>query len=447
MSTFLTGSQVDNEKQFRCSQKAFRLHVKSENKIKKNKDIPLSKDSNNNFSFSRKHQKTLTIPKIQTFKKLKSLKNEYIKQTLNNFNIKPPLDLSFTIQMIYSNDIPKKHSKPKPRGNYIYKNYRNKIPKPIPANTLENIKNIRCNTEMKEMNDKEIKKYFMKYDKGESLYKELGIRRFEFLNQIKNRSNSEKQLSTIKIKTRPNTPNNVKLFNTVYKDTLYDNHINLNDCNFKTKTADQRYKKNMESLLYLKNIVLNAKHYNEQKQYIISYLNTEGIFDTDEMTDTKINHFIKYLNTDFIINPKILFKEELINILNDRPNILKHKNKTEYLTNIKTIIPHKIDIKEQMRENIVNNIVLHQFPIQNTEIERIDIKNYPLRTCESLSKTIDELDSEIRQKVKSNYEDETTLTKKDIIEIKKQGKLLEVVCFQRAKERINLLKTHNQTIN
>ena len=55
MSTFLTGSQIDNEeKKFRCSQKAFRLHVKSETKIKKKKDVPTSKDSNNNFSFSRK---------------------------------------------------------------------------------------------------------------------------------------------------------------------------------------------------------------------------------------------------------------------------------------------------------------------------------------------------------------------------------------------------------
>ena len=151
MSTFLTGSQIDNEeKKFRCSQKAFRLHVKSETKIKKKKDVPPSKDSNNNFSFSKKHKKTLTIPKIQTFKKLKSLKNEYIKQTLNNFNIKPPLDLSFTI----TNDIPKEYSKPKPKGNYIYKNYRNKIPRPLLPDTLEN-KHISCNTEMKEMNEEE----------------------------------------------------------------------------------------------------------------------------------------------------------------------------------------------------------------------------------------------------------------------------------------------------
>ena len=443
MSTFLTGSQIDNEeKKFRCSQKAFRLHVKSETKIKKKKDVPPSKDSNNNFSFSRKHKKTLTIPKIQTFKKLKSLKNEYIKQTLNNFNIKPPLDLSFTI----TNDIPKEHSKPKPKGNYIYKNYRNKIPRPLLPDTLEN-KHISCNTEMKEMNEEEIKKYFIKYNKAESLYKELGIRRFEYLTQIKNRSNSEKKLTTIKIKSRPNTPNNVKLFNTVFKDTLYDTHINLNDCNFKTKTADQRYKKNMESLLYLKNIVINAKNYKEKKQYIISYLNTEGIFDINEMTDNKIKNFINYISTDFTINPKLLFKEVLTNILNNRPNLIKQKNKAEYLTNIKTIIPHKIDPKEEIRAKIVNNLVLHQYPFQNNEIERIDIKNFPLRTCETLSKSIDELDSELCKKIKSHYEDENTLTKKDIIEIKKQGKLLEVVCFQRAKERINLLQTHNQTIN
>lgn len=444
MSTFLTGSQVDNEeKKFRCSQKAFRLHVKSEGKIKKKKDVPTSKDSNNNFSFSRKHKKTLTIPKIQTFKKLKSLKNEYIKQTLNNFNIKPPLDLSFTI----TNDNPKEHSKPKPKGNYIYKNYRNKIPRPVLANTLENQNHTTCNTEMKEMNEEEIKKYFMKYNKAESLYKELGIRRFDYLNQIKNRCNSEKKLSTLKIKSRPNTPNNFKLFNTVFKDTLYDTHINLNDCNFKTKTANQRYKKNMESLLYLKNIVINAKNYDEKKQYIISYLNTEGIFDINEMTDDKIKNFINYITTDFIINPKILFKEVLTNILNNRPNIIKQNNKPKYLTNIKTIIPHKIDSKEEIRAKIVNNLVLHQYPFLNNEIERIDIKNFPLRTCETLSKSIDELDSDLRKKIKSNYEDESTLTKKDIIEIKKQGKLLEVVCFQHAKERINLLKTHNQTIN
>ena len=49
---------------------------------------------------------------------------------------------------------------------------------------------------MKEMNEEEIKKYFMKYNKAESLYKELGIRRFEYLTQIKNRSNSEKKLTT-----------------------------------------------------------------------------------------------------------------------------------------------------------------------------------------------------------------------------------------------------------
>ena len=55
---------------------------------------------------------------------------------------------------------------------------------------------------MKEMNEEEIKKYFMKYNKAESLYKELGIRRFEYLTQIKNRSNSEKKLTTIKIKSR-----------------------------------------------------------------------------------------------------------------------------------------------------------------------------------------------------------------------------------------------------
>ena len=258
------------------SLKAYRMVLPNTQNKRDKKSIDSSEPSKRNHS--QKCNKThLTIPKLKTYKKLKSLKNELIKQTLNNFNSKPNLNLSLTI----TNDIARPPLIPKKRGNYIYHNYRNKHMKTNKiykkdAHISNSLTEPFCNNPDKQS----ILNYFSKYDNSISLYSILAKERNKFKMKFKNVHNKKEGYPTlIKSKARPNTPNNKKIFHTVFKEIIYDDIIPLNDCHYRTKTENERYIKYMEDLRFIQHLVLESPNKEQAENYVLCFLNENRIFE------------------------------------------------------------------------------------------------------------------------------------------------------------------------
>ena len=185
----------------------------------------------------------------------------------------------------------------------------------------------------------------------------------------------------------------------------------------------------MKELLKLKQLMNNIKIMNKENKndyayrILISYLSQNGINDKKYFSKNYLKNFKEFLKLDFAIDPKIAFKECLLDILNGKydkyiENPMDSVEQSLYYIPKKQVFSQK-NIK---KVNLFNNhFKLHEIKVEKPsiiEIKETDVKNYmkSLQSCTNVS--FDKLE---------NYEI-----------IKKKGKLLEFICYNKQKKR-NLL--------
>ena len=185
----------------------------------------------------------------------------------------------------------------------------------------------------------------------------------------------------------------------------------------------------MKELLKLKQLMNNIKIMNKENKndyayrILISYLSQNGINDENYYSKKYLKNFKIFLKLDFEIDPKIAFKECLLDILNGKydkyiENPMDSVEQSLYYIPKKQVFSQK-NIK---KVNLFNNhFKLHEIKVEKPsiiEIKETDVKNYmkSLQSCTNVS--FDKLE---------NFEI-----------IKKKGKLLEFICYNKQKKR-NLL--------
>ncbi len=390
--------------------------------------IPKNNDNKSSFiSFTKNNQKEKII-------KIKNLIDEEITTENSNFIENEKLNSNRSNSFFKTNNGYLRHSQPKIIFNEYKKyNSRNKISfskpdnfstsKKIIFNRIDDDKKIR----LSDINS--LKEYFFKKKLSNSIYSILNRQTKEFINNMNNNINYQIKKKIKKIPFGLSPFPNIRMKKKFKIPESINKSVTLYNKNFEKQAIGERYEKNMKELLKLKQLMNNIKIMNKENKndyayrILISYLSQNGINDKKYFSKNYLKNFKEFLKLDFAIDPKIAFKECLLDILNGKYD--KYiENPMDSIEHSLHFIPkqHILSQKNLNKVNLFNNHFKLQKKIVEKpsiiEIQDSDVKSYmeSLQSCTNLS--FEKLE---------NYEI-----------IKKKGKLLEFICYNKQKKR-NLL--------
>ena len=390
--------------------------------------IPKNNDNKSSFiSFTKNNQKEKII-------KIKNLIDEEITTENSNFIENEKLNSNRSNSFFKTNNGYLRHSQPKIIFNEYKKcNSRNKISfskpdnfstsKKIIFNRIDDDKKIR----LSDINS--LKEYFIKKKLSNSIYSILNRQTKEFINNMNNNINYQIKKKIKKIPFGLSPFPNIRMKKKFKIPESINKSVTVYNKNFEKQAIGERYEKNMKELLKLKQLMNNIKIMNKENKndyayrILISYLSQNGINDEKYFSKNNLKNFKEFLKLDFAIDPKIAFKECLLDILNGKYD--KYiENPMDSIEHSLHFIPkqHILSQKNLNKVNLFNNHFKLQKKIVEKpsiiEIQDSDVKSYmeSLQSCTNLS--FEKLE---------NYEI-----------IKKKGKLLEFICYNKQKKR-NLL--------
>ena len=394
-------------------------------------NILISKDNENKssfISFKRNNEKEKII-------KIKNLINESISTGNYSNNIEnEKLNTNRSNSFFNTNNEYLKYSQQKLFFNgFKSYNSRNKISlsKPDSYSISKKIilTGIDDNKKIKLSDINSLKNYFVKKKKSNSIYSILNRQTKDFINNMNKNINYQIKTNIKKIPFGLSPFPNIRMKKKFKMPESINKNVILYNKNFNKKAIRERYEKNMKDLLNLKQLMNNIKIMNKENKddysyrILISYLSQNGINDENYYSKKYLKNFKIFLKLDFEIDPKIAFKDCLLDILNGKYD--KYiENPMDSIEQSLCYIPKKqvFSQKNIKKVNLFNNhFKLHEIKVEKPsiiEIKETDVKNYMkcLQSCTNVS--FDKLE---------NYEI-----------IKKKGKLLEFICYNKQKKR-NLL--------
>lgn len=174
------------------------------------------------------------------------------------------------------------------------------------------------------------------------LYKDLPIRAnyyMNYLEQIEKKNLSLPKTSKLKVKKlvfqnnffnyRNPKPNYNKLIDSTNQNLCYLSSIKNNEDGYNLSESEKvRYQKTMETFIDVKKYV----EQNPKKEHDIvkDFLIQKDIKDRDSLVIEKIDNFVKFIKSDFKVNPKKTMRQNIIDILEYKGNINnKIKNKDD----------------------------------------------------------------------------------------------------------------------
>ena len=271
-----------------------------------------------------------------------------------------------------------------------------------------------------------LKKYFSQYKQANSLYFILDKKAKDYLNNmdayVHRNLNENTQKITFGLSPFPNIGMN--------KDFRVKEPINKNvtiyNKNFDRRAIGERYDKHMTELLRLKQLMNTIKEMdkNTKSDYgyriLCNYLAQNGIFEHKYYTKKYLRNFKDFLKINFDINPKVPYKECLFDILNGDYDQYVENPMDSINQSILSSKPRERFLKNNLKElnTINNNLYLQKIYFTQptiSDIKKKNTKNYMDTLQSSTSLSFEKLE---------NFD-----------EIKKRGKLLEFICYNKQKKK------------
>ena len=314
-----------------------------------------------------------------------------------------------------------------------------------------------------------------------SLYTLLAMKKndiydiIENFNQLENNKvNKTNNINILKnkefIKTQAEIgKKNRNILESKKKSMIYLSYIN-NDYNESEKIRFYSMMKKLSMLKYILEMEPNKKN-----KIIKNFLLKEGILDKKYLNEECFKNLIKFIKRNSIINPALNFKDNLINILNNKlnyslENILNNHNDATYkniqrmktmknIMNLKKTIYRNKNIQFQTLDNfkinrfdldLKNNLNRQTYLWKKEEKLKVhDIKKEPEKIMDFLGVKLNEekndiVNKNIYYKLKKNLDDNLNVgfsSDSDIF--KKKHLMTEFACFIKAKDNfgLKLIKT------
>ena len=278
------------------------------------------------------------------------------------------------------------------------------------------------------LNDvKYLKKYFSKYKQANSLYSILDKKAKEHVNIMKEYIHRNLYDKPTKIAFGLSPFPNIGMNKDFRIKEPINKNVTLHNKNFNNKAIGERYDKHMTELLRLKQLMktIDLMDNDEKDEYayriLCNYLAQNGIFEKKYYNKIYLKNFKEFLKINFDINPNVPYKTCLFDILKGDydqyvENPMDSNNDSILYSPLSNM--NRNNISKSFSNTIDNNLNL-----QNNYFIRSSINDIK---CEDTKKYMDTLQSS------------TTLSfdKLDNFEeIKKRGKLLEFICYNKQKRK------------
>ena len=278
------------------------------------------------------------------------------------------------------------------------------------------------------LNDvKYLKKYFSKYKQANSLYSILDKKAKEHVNIMKEYIHRNLYDKPTKIAFGLSPFPNIGMNKDFRIKEPINKNVTLHNKNFSNRAICERYDKHMTELLRLKQLMktIDLMDKTQKGDYdyriLCNYLAQNGIFEKKYYSKFYLKNFKDFLKINFDINPNLPYKTCLFEILKgdyDKyvENPMDSNNDSILYSPLSNM--NRNNISKSFSNTIDNNLNL-----QNNYFIRSSINDIK---CEDTKKYMDTLQSS------------TTLSfdKLDNFEeIKKRGKLLEFICYNKQKKK------------
>ena len=278
------------------------------------------------------------------------------------------------------------------------------------------------------LNDvKYLKKYFSKYKQANSLYSILDKKAKEHVNIMKEYIHRNLYDKPTKIAFGLSPFPNIGMNKDFRIKEPINKNVTLHNKNFSNRAICERYDKHMTELLRLKQLMktIDLMDKTQKGDYdyriLCNYLAQNGIFEKKYYNKFYLKNFKEFLKINFDINPNVPYKTCLFDILKGDydqyvENPMDSNNDSILYSPLSNM--NRNNISKSFSNTIDNNLNL-----QNNYFIRSSINDIK---CEDTKKYMDTLQSS------------TTLSfdKLDNFEeIKKRGKLLEFICYNKQKKK------------
>jgi hypothetical protein len=204
-------------------------------------------------------------------------------------------------------------------------------------------------------------------------------------------------------------------------------NVTLHNKNFSNRAICERYDKHMTELLRLKQLMktIDLMDKTQKGDYdyriLCNYLAQNGIFEKKYYNKFYLKNFKEFLKINFDINPNVPYKTCLFDILKgDYDQYVENPMDSNNESFLNHPFPNKKSnhISKSFSNTIDNNLNLQKYYFTKSSINDIknkDTKKYMDTLQSSTTLSFDKLD---------NFE-----------EIKKRGKLLEFICYNKQKQK------------
>ena len=278
------------------------------------------------------------------------------------------------------------------------------------------------------LNDvKYLKKYFSKYKQANSLYSILDKKAKEHVNIMKEYIHRNLYDKPTKIAFGLSPFPNIGMNKDFRIKEPINKNVTLHNKNFSNRAICERYDKHMTELLRLKQLMktIDLMDKTQKGDYdyriLCNYLAQNGIFEKKYYNKIYLKNFKEFLKINFDINPNVPYKTCLFDILKgDYDQYVENpmdSNNESFLNYPLSKINTK-HINKSFSNTIDNNLNLQKYYFTKSSINDIknkDTKKYMDTLQSSTTLSFDKLD---------NFE-----------EIKKRGKLLEFICYNKQKKK------------
>ena len=278
------------------------------------------------------------------------------------------------------------------------------------------------------LNDvKYLKKYFSKYKQANSLYSILDKKAKEHVNIMKEYIHRNLYDKPTKIAFGLSPFPNIGMNKDFRIKEPINKNVTLHNKNFSNRAICERYDKHMTELLRLKQLMktIDLMDKTQKGDYdyriLCNYLAQNGIFEKKYYNKFYLKNFKEFLKINFDINPNVPYKTCLFDILKgDYDQYVENpmdSNNESFLNYPLSKINTK-HINKSFSNTIDNNLNLQKYYFTKSSINDIknkDTKKYMDTLQSSTTLSFDKLD---------NFE-----------EIKKRGKLLEFICYNKQKKK------------
>ena len=278
------------------------------------------------------------------------------------------------------------------------------------------------------LNDvKYLKKYFSKYKQANSLYSILDKKAKEHVNIMKEYIHRNLYDKPTKIAFGLSPFPNIGMNKDFRIKEPINKNVTLHNKNFSNRAICERYDKHMTELLRLKQLMktIDLMDKTQKGDYdyriLCNYLAQNGIFEKKYYSKFYLKNFKDFLKINFDINPNVPYKTCLFDILKgDYDQYVENpmdSNNESFLNYPLSKINTK-HINKSFSNTIDNNLNLQKYYFTKSSINDIknkDTKKYMDTLQSSTTLSFDKLD---------NFE-----------EIKKRGKLLEFICYNKQKKK------------